>query len=492
MVIIGSGVGGSIAAFRFAEAGIGNVVLERGRRWPVTPAGDTFPCFPSADPRLIWLDRDSTSPAATGNPLLSALRRALSLALPRSTGLLEVDVQDGVVLINGAGVGGGTLVYGGVLAQPRREPFQQLFPPELDYDELDRIYYPRARERLVAAPFPSNLLLRHPYRSNLLWDVAARKSGLPTESIVGNYDFDIVRAELNRTRKPAAIKGQYHFTGCNSGAKMSADRTYLRRAEATQKTSVRPLHRVTDLSQDTEGNYRVLAERLDEHGSVRERVAFICDKLVLAAGAHTPRMLLTARETGTLSRLHESIGHGWGSNGDQMTLIRTSSLPIGASQGGPAAMLVRNAEGTAAVMHAPMPLPVGSGLLVCLGMGISDRFGQWMVTGDGRTKLRWTADNDATPRRAVNDIVRRVTHHLPPGSKVTAPRPSHPVVAHPVGGVALGTSTDLDGRLHGYVGLYCLDGALLPGSAAAVNPALTIAALVERCLDHIIPDFDRR
>mgnify|MGYP006198644791 CR=1 FL=1 len=60
VVIIGSGVGRSIAAFRLAEAGVENVVLERGRRWPVTPAGDTFPAFPSPDRRLVWLDDDST------------------------------------------------------------------------------------------------------------------------------------------------------------------------------------------------------------------------------------------------------------------------------------------------------------------------------------------------------------------------------------------------------------------------------------------------
>ncbi|WP_159392869.1 hypothetical protein [Streptomyces cyaneogriseus] len=31
--------------------------------------------------------------------------------------------------------------------------------------------------------------------------------------------------------------------------------------------------------------------------------------------------------------------------------------------------------------------------------------------------------------------------------------------------------------------------ALLPGTAGAVNPALTIAAVVEHCLDHVLTDF---
>lgn len=491
VVIIGSGVGGSIAAFRLAEAGVENVVLERGQRWPVTPAGDTFPSFPSLDSRLVWLDDDSTPLPPAGGPLLSVLRRALSAALPRSTGLLDVNTQDDVVILTGAGVGGGTLVYGGVLAQPRSGPFRRLFPAELDYDELDRVYYPRARKRLVAAPFPDDLLTRKPYQSNRLWSLAAKRSGLPAETIVSNYDFDTVRGELDGTETASAVIGQYHFTGCNSGAKMSVDRTYLARAEASGKTTVRALHRVTHVSQDRRSLYRVIAERLDENGTAVERLVFVCDRLILAAGAHTPRILLTARETGALPQLHESIGKGWGSNGDHLTLIRTAPIPIGAPQGGPAAVLVRKSDGTASVMHSPMPFPVGSRLLTCLGMGISDHFGQWTMTADGKTKLNWKAEYDASSRQAVNGLVRHVARYVPGGRPVIPSEPTHPVVAHPVGGVVLGKSTDAYGRLHGYNGLYCLDGSLMPGSTAAVNPALTIAAVVERCLDKIITDFTR-
>ena len=489
VVIIGSGVGGSIAAFRLAEAGVRSVVLERGRRWPVTPAGDTFPSFPSLDSRLAWLDDDSTPLPPGRGPVPSLLRRALSAALPRSTGLLDVNTQDGVVIISGAGVGGGTLVYGGVLAQPRPEPFRRMFPAGLDYDELDRVYYPRARKRLVAAPFDDDLLARAPYRSNHLWSLAAKRSGLSAETITSNYDFDVIRSELDGTETASATVGQYHFTGCNSGAKMSVDRTYLARAEASGKTAVRPLHRVTHMSQDRKGLYRVSAERLDAQGTAVERLVFVCDKLILAAGAHTPRMLLTARETGALPGLHESVGDGWGSNGDHLVLVKTSPIPIGAPQGGPPAVLVRNADGTAAVMHSPMSFPVGSGILVCLGMGLSDRFGRWTLTADGKPRLKWEASYDTTSVRAVENLVRHVARYMPGAHPVPADRPSHPVVAHPVGGAVLGKSTDLYGRLRGHRGLYCLDGALMPGSTAAANPALTIAAVVERCLDHIISDF---
>ncbi|MEE1926750.1 GMC oxidoreductase [Streptomyces sp. TRM 70351] len=489
MVIIGSGVGGSIAAFRLAAAGVDNVVLERGRRWPITPAGDTFPHFPSLDKRLIWLD-GSCPPLSAVPLLLSPLRDALAAALPRSTGLLDIIAEKNLAIVCGAGVGGGTLVYGGVLAQPQPGPFDRIFPAEVDYEELDRVYYPRARRRLIAAPFPEDLLSHGPYRSSRLWHSAATRSGLPTQWVTGNYDFDVIRAELAGEKEPAAIIGQYHFTGCNSGAKMSVDRTYLARAEATGRTTVRPLHKVTSIRQDPQGRYRVSVDRLTRHGTVHERLALTCDRLVLAAGVHTPRMLLAARETGRLPRLHETVGTRWGTNGDHLPVIRTAALPIGARQGGPAAVLVRSHDGTATVMHSPMPLPAGAGLLPCVGMGISDRFGEWTYSSaTGDTRLQWETGNDATARRAVGELAEQVARHTPGGGSVIDPPSAYPLIAHPVGGAMLGEATDAYGRLHGYTGLYCLDGALMPGSTAAVNPALTIAAIVERCLDRIIDDF---
>jgi cholesterol oxidase len=45
---------------------------------------------------------------------------------------------------------------------------------------------------------------------------------------------------------------------------------------------------------------------------------------------------------------------------------------------------------------------------------------------------------------------------------------------------------DLDGRVHGQRGLYVLDGALMPGTTAACNPSMTIAAIAERALDNLV------
>src|SRR5690606_13240182 len=55
-----------------------------------------------------------------------------------------------------------------------------------------------------------------------------------------------------------------------------------------------------------------------------------------------------------------------------------------------------------------------------------------------------------------------------------------PSTWHPLGGANMGSVCDLDGRVLGQRGLYVLDGALMPGNAAACNPSMTIAAVAER------------
>jgi cholesterol oxidase len=54
-LLIGSGYGGAVAALRLAQDGVHTVVLERGKRWPITPAQDMFAPFEIPDGRAAWL-----------------------------------------------------------------------------------------------------------------------------------------------------------------------------------------------------------------------------------------------------------------------------------------------------------------------------------------------------------------------------------------------------------------------------------------------------
>src|SRR5688500_10976195 len=89
-VVIGSGFGGAVAALRLGQAGIDTVVIERGRRWPIRPDGDTFATFERPDGRAYWL-RDETGEAALGLPQLVK-------PIGRYVGVLEVVEGNGIYI----------------------------------------------------------------------------------------------------------------------------------------------------------------------------------------------------------------------------------------------------------------------------------------------------------------------------------------------------------------------------------------------------------
>ena len=62
--------------------------------------------------------------------------------------------------------------------------------------------------------------------------------------------------------------------------------------------------------------------------------------------------------------------------------------------------------------------------------------------------------------------------------------------SHPLGGCRMATDpglgvTDHRGAVFGYEGLYAIDSSIIPTSLG-VNPSLTIAAVSERCAEHLV------
>ena len=147
-IVIGSGYGGAVAALRLGEAKIETVVLERGRRWDIAePAANaTFATFERPDGRAEWLNTVTRTPAYDGTPI------------EKYTGVLELTQLGEYTFMSGAGVGGGSLVYGGILIQPVERLFKQVFPSFVRYDEMNTIYYPRVRSIIGVEPIPDDIL----------------------------------------------------------------------------------------------------------------------------------------------------------------------------------------------------------------------------------------------------------------------------------------------------------------------------------------------
>lgn len=506
-VVIGSGLGGSIAAARLAEAGIRTLVLERGRRWP-TPATDTFPPFLKPDRRSSYL---TSSPVFPGQPP--------TLYKPY-TGLFEKVVGDGMSVLCGAGVGGSTLVYAGVWIKANAEVFGAAVPG-VDHAELEATHFPRAARRVGIGAVPDDVLAHPNYLGNRLFIEQARRAGLEPERFPNAVDWDVVRAELDGRATPSVSVGEY-FSGVNSGARNSADRNYLADAERSGLVTVAPLHRVTDVHAVGGGRYRVEVEKIDTDGQVVERLAVSTSAVFFGAGSTgTSRLLVRARETATLPGLNADVGRHWGNNGDRIYLRAGVPQPTGAPQGGPLVVGVRpptdRARDAVTIEYGPAPLPFDAHLMSVPGFGACDPVGEFRYdTGTGDARLHWPSDGDADAQRTVRETLQKLVapdnplgtavgrnvadlaRTLPPGLAGPAGHAADlplglldlgtldPVTWHPLGGAVLDRACDNHGRLEGHPGLYVTDGALLPGSAGSVNPSWTIAAIVERCLDDVL------
>ncbi|WP_248962177.1 GMC family oxidoreductase N-terminal domain-containing protein [Sphaerisporangium perillae] len=475
-LVIGSGFGGAIAALRLGEAGVQTIVLERGRRWPVTEAHDTFATYDAPDGRAAWLSPVTVAPAQEGVPI------------DVYTGVLDRIKGAGIDVLAGAGVGGGSLVYNTVLYQPRRDLFARVFPSWLGYDEMDDVWYPKVRAAIGVSTMPADVLADEHYRGQreLLDEAAA--AGMTARLFELGLDWDVIRAELAGDVPASLIAGQVWY-GSNSGAKRSLDRTYLPRAEATGNVEVLPLHEVTDVRENGTG-YVVAVNEIDDNGRVVARRDIHTRHLFLAAGSvATTRLLVRAREIGALPKLADAVGTRWGANGD-LVIIRSGLPPTGPGEGGPAGAVLEDLDNPVApIALACMPIPqagMPEGFMGLIGMGLGPAKGSFAY--DERTdtvNLTWPASDPGVT--VIADGARATFERLGNGA-IEAIDAS--LTGHPCGGVPIGLATDEYGRVNGYPGLYVVDGALIPGgSAACTNPALTIGALAERALATIVPDI---
>ena len=215
-VVIGTGFAGSVAALRLGQGGIRTTVLERGQQWP-TEGANVFPGLNIADRRAMW-----TIPSAGAT--------APQARAPYA-GIIETIPGTPISAQCGACVGGGSLVYGGVLIPSRREAFNSVFP-QISFDDMETIYYPRVIQQFGAAPIPDDVLASPTYRSHRAFIEDASVAGYQVIKPNTSFDWDIIRQEIAGTIPAAASIGEYAF-GCNSHSKLSTDKNYLRDALAT-------------------------------------------------------------------------------------------------------------------------------------------------------------------------------------------------------------------------------------------------------------------
>lgn len=465
-VIIGSGFGGSVAALRLGLAGIPTIVLERGQQWTVN-GPDTFPTTRNLDRRATW--NISSADAADQTPAQYA-------------GLLETIPGANVSAVCGAGVGGGSLVYGGVLIQPDRQVFEDVFP-YLSYDAMDSVFYPRVIETIGASPIPDDVLDSPNYHAHRIFLRDAAALGYRSQRPNTSFDWDIIRQEIAGEIPPAASVGEYAF-GCNSNAKLSTDKNYLQRAINTGFVELRSLSDVEIISEREGSGYSVVVRTISAEGELRERYQLDADYVFMAAGSmNTSKLLLKSQLTGELKGQNSGIGKIWGTNGDQLLAQGHPDISAG-FQGGPACVAsidTSNTDYPVTFMHSPQSV---APVQLQLAMSIPDETGQlaYDSTADS-VKIEWDSDS-ATPSAQARQASFDRLVSANGGMEVPFIRGQ---IWHPLGGAVMNEACDELGQLYGYRNLFVVDGSTLPGSAATVNPALTVAANAERIMAALLP-----
>lgn len=465
--VIGSGFGGSVATLRLAQAGIPTALIERGRHWVYSGEG-SYPNFSGGLGGAIWVEPTLSNPGATG--------------------MLQQIADPSISVGCGAGLGGGSLVYGGVLLQPRREIFEQALP-QISYDDMHNKYYPKVLSHVSGGPIPDDILNSSNYAAIRAFIDTATAAGMEVVRSEVGFNWDIIRDEIEGRIAPHASIGDW-VLGCNSGAKNTLDRNYLTEAAATGKVDIYTLHNVVTIQQQKNGSFDIICDVLSEDGIVISNHIISCQYLFMAAGSvNTTRLLLKAKALGDLPTLNDAVGEAWGTNGDELMAISGVTAVLGL-QGGPpsvAAFDLNNGLKPVGFMHSPTPSS-GSSTQLQMGMCIPDQTSK--VTYDASTdrlSLNWS--------RAANTL----SHNALIASAQKMAAISGGVVIdqsglgtwHPVGGAAMDVACSSLGEVYGTPNLFVVDGATIPGSTGAANPSLTIGANAERIMEGLIPTLNK-
>ena len=275
VAIVGSGFGGSVSALRLTEKGYRVCVLEAGRRFG-----------PTDFPRTNW-----------------NLKRFLFAPKLGLRGIQRLTLLDDVLVLSGAGVGGGSLVYANTLYEPLEAFYTDPRWSEVcDWRGELAPHYRQARAMLgvTTAPddSPNDAVIR----------AIGEKLGVadtyrPTQ--VGVYFGEPGRVEDDPyfggagPARTGCIKCGGCMVGCRHDAKNTLDKNYLYLAEANGAT-VLPNRQVVDLVARSESGYDVVSVR---SGSWRQtgRQVISAEQVVFSAGVlGTVKLLAELRERGRL------------------------------------------------------------------------------------------------------------------------------------------------------------------------------------------------
>ncbi|CAN2166452.1 BetA Choline dehydrogenase and related flavoproteins [Candidatus Nanopelagicaceae bacterium] len=509
VVVIGSGFGGSVSALRLREKGYSVAVLEAGRRFEDKD-------FPKTSWRL--------------NKFLFAPKLGLY-------GIQRIHALPDVLILCGAGVGGGSLVYANTLYQPGDEYFNdKQWASITDWKKELAPWFDQARRMLGVT--------ENPYFSNS--DQAMKDAAI--EMGVG-HTFQMAPLGVFFGEGKGVLSKDPFFggvgpdrngcqqcgscmTGCQFNAKNTLPKNYLGLAESAG-AQVFPMTTARKIEQLDDGRWKITTTKTNDPFGSRGKTFFANEVIVAAGTYNTQKLLHKMKDSGVLPKLSDRLGDLSRTNSEALTGALMKNTDIDFSQGSAITSSFFPDEHT----HIePVRYGKGSNLMGLLQTIMTDgsssklRRKQWwkaffanpyllkrildvrrwsertvialtMQNVDShisvKPKRSWfgwhlTSKNDsehpnATYIPAANEVVRRIAEkhggiaggHV--GDLIDAP-----FTAHFVGGCVIGQDAsagvvDPYHRVWNYPTLHIVDGSTITANLG-VNPSLTITAQAERAL----------
>ncbi|WP_327141965.1 GMC oxidoreductase [Nocardia sp. NBC_01327] len=487
VLVIGSGYGGAVAALRLAQAGVDVAIVEKGMSWSQAGSdGKVFCNMLNPDGRSFWLRTETDQPV---NHFMGA---PYNKSISSYTGVLDSEQFSGIRVYQGRGVGGGSLVNGGMAVTPKQENFASILP-SVDAGEMYGTYYPRANTALGVNQIDQSWFeTADCYQFARVGRKQAQRSGFSYTFVPNVYDFNYMKQEQANTVTRSALNAEVIY-GNNFGKK-SLDKTYLAAAVATGKVGITPQHMVTAVAPTT-GGYQVTMKQIDTSGNTVATKNIVAQRVFFAAGSvGTSKLLVTQKATGKLPNLPDSVGTGWGNNGNVMVARQNQAWDAtGALQSCIPCLGIDNwadAGGPAFAEVSPFPAGIETFASLYLAITKNPNRGTFSYnSGSGGVDLNWqTAWNQPgidAAKRIFDKINSKEGTIYRTDLFGTYKTWGDDFAYHPLGGCVINQSTDNYGRLTSYPGLYVIDGSLIPGMTT-VNPFVTITALAERNIEKII------
>jgi cholesterol oxidase len=517
-LVVGSGFGGSVSAWRLTEKGYRVGVLESGRR------------FEEKDfPRSTW-----------------DIRRYFFAPRLGLRGIFRLSLFKDVTIVSGAGVGGGSLGYANTLyrARPRfyaddqwagLDDWEASLAPH--YDEAERmlgvthVQDQDAADDLLQA-FGRHLGVEHTYSKTRVGVFY----GAPGETVEDPYFGGAGPARTGCTNCGRCM------VGCPVGAKNTLPKNYLWFAERggaqvlpeREVVDVRPLGRG-----DGSDGYAVVSRRT---GALlrTDRRTHTARNVVLAAGPlGTNRLLQRCRLGGSLPRVSARLGRlvrtnsesilavtappdsgidfsdrvaitgsiypdenthietvVYGKAGDSMNLLHTLLVGDGTRVTRPLKLLFAAIRHPLTFARICDPRGWSARTIILLVMQTHDNAIRLVPKRNrfGGLRLQTAQDSDKpnpTFIPVANEAAEWIANKIGgiPQSSVLEALASIPTTAHILGGAVIGRSpeegvVDERHRVFGYENLLVCDGSVVPANVG-VNPSLTITALTERAMSFV-------